>query len=58
MTNLERIKNMNAEELAHILGCEQCIFYHNRDCADHHAMDLCREGIEHWLESEVEDNGG
>ena len=55
MKQIDRIRNMNAEELAHILGCEQCIFYDKRDCADYHAMDLCLEGIEHWLESEVEE---
>ena len=55
MKNIDKIKQMNAEELAYILGCEQCIFHGKRDCADYHAIDLCHEGIEHWLESEVEE---
>lgn len=55
MKQIDRIRNMNAEELAHFLSCQQCIFYGKRDCEDIHSMDLCLEGIEHWLESEVEE---
>lgn len=50
MTNLEKIKTMNSEELANIMKypCRICI-YHNNGCG---LYSSCKEGIKGWLESE------
>lgn len=53
MTNLERIKNMNAEELALYFNAKKCYMCacQYKDCA---FID-CVDGIKEWLESEVEE---
>lgn len=51
MTNLEKIKNMNAEEMAKEIrrfDCDNC------PCVRNCNTD-CTESIQEWLESEVEE---
>lgn len=55
MTNLERIQNMNAEEMANILeDCKNhCVYWRSTfECI---GKNSCRDGILNWLESEVDD---
>lgn len=53
MTNLERIQNMNAEEMIEFLyQSESCAFCISDTC---HNAKNCKKGIEKWLESEVEE---
>lgn len=51
MTNLERIKNMSAEELAayfcKLTDCDHCYFYYT--------YGICYNEIKQWLEREVEE---
>lgn len=53
MTNLERIKQMNAEELAeflrHFVMCDYCTL----DCSNHKTD--CTIGFKVWLDSEVDE---
>lgn len=52
MTNLERIKNMTADELAELLGTKacKCCAYRSRQCG----YKRCKDGIKAWLEQEAE----
>lgn len=57
MTNIEKIKRMNSEELANFLSihespCEMCIF--NKDKNDCLAYG-CVEGIIDWLEQRAKE---
>ena len=53
MTNYERIKAMNIDELSNFLGsmeCDDyCIFGYREECSE--GLD-CQIGIRQWLESE------
>ncbi len=57
MTNLEKIKSMNTEEMAGFLAdacCRNCAFYDSESvikCIE--ANKTCAEGIKIWLESEA-----
>ena len=51
-TNLDRIREMPASELANLLGCACCSFYeHNCDCT----IESCLVGTIEWLNQEVKD---
>lgn len=57
MTNIERINNMTAEEMALFLtdiatieDCPQC------PAKSVCGIGLCDSGFEHWLESEVQED--
>lgn len=51
-TNLDRIREMPASELANLLGCDCCSFYkHNCDCT----IESCLTGTIEWLNREVKD---
>lgn len=55
MTNYEKIKAMDFDELANILqdNCGFCVcFPEPGRCSL-----PCKEGVKKWLESEAEDNG-
>ena len=60
MTNYDRIKAMNVEEMAETIknaveDCEKhCAFTKNGKCNSFGDVDVCAKGIELWLESEVE----
>lgn len=53
MKNIERIRQMNSEELAEFIGedCTCCV-YDDR-CVGYYFE--CKEGIKQWLEQEVEE---
>jgi hypothetical protein len=55
MTNLERIKQMNAEELAEVIlnSCDYCIHASNRHCCLDGTIS-CNKSVQAWLESEAE----
>lgn len=52
MTNFEKIKAMNIDEMADLLvgECRYCIFFKDNDCWEQD----CSIGHKQWLESEVE----
>lgn len=51
-TNLDRIREMPASELANLLGCACCSFYeHDCDCT----IESCLVGTIEWLNQEVEE---
>lgn len=56
MTNFERIKNMNADEIAELLDistvetCKMCSYKCEGACI---STKSCKSGIKLWLESEV-----
>lgn len=52
-TNLERIRQMTADELAELLGvnCKCCNLYENGICG----LGACKDGIKQWLEQESEE---
>lgn len=56
MTNLEKIRLLNAESIAKLIdlkySCEMCV------CGDKNCdlVDTCQEGILIWLNEEVKDN--
>lgn len=62
MTNLERIKNMDANEMTQFLfvhqfnKCSQCSYYNNICNGSYFDDKSCMSGIKLWLESEVSDN--
>ena len=53
MKQIDRIRKMNAEELAVVIlnSCDYCI-YNGRKCIEYYPS--CVDGIKAWLESEVE----
>ena len=54
MTNRDKINEMSNIELAKILdkiGCDFCTFRDKSSCSA-----KCIEGVEQWLESEVNEN--
>ena len=60
MTNLERIQNMNAEEMAKFMTyCGRCSFCHYKfkNCPPPSIVNGCEQGRIKWLESEVTKNG-
>jgi hypothetical protein len=57
MTNLERLKSLDAKDFANILdsnkiSCEYCL-YHKGKFSDKCSIVNCKQGIAEWLESEV-----
>ena len=53
MTNLDRIKNMTADEMAELLksaSCKSCAYRGHTRCS----FRPCEEGIKKWLEQEAE----
>ena len=52
MTNLDRIKNMTADELVELLNapCKSCAYREHTRCS----FRPCEEGIKKWLEQEAE----
>lgn len=58
MTNYEKIKAMDIDELAELLDsygtCGFCIYRERREECD---VQSCENGVKKWLESEAEDNG-
>ena len=62
MTNFERIKQMNVEEMALLLMKVNCAYdipcmWGISDCKYHHIDNNCAICFKKWLESEVDDNG-
>ena len=56
MKQIDRIRNMNAEELAELLSdCKNHCVYYNRSGACYGTEYKCKNGIHIWLESEVEE---
>lgn len=56
MTNLDRIKNMTADELAELLGtkaCKCCAYLSFAPCGLR--APACKEGIKKWLEQEAKE---
>ena len=59
MTNFEKIKSMNVEEIHSFLlehereNCKHCIYIDCDDCAREDCTD-CRIGLMQWLNSECE----
>lgn len=59
MTNFERIKVMDIEEMANMMlmlgDCEKyCAFTKDGSCDAHsHEIQECKNGVKQWLESEV-----
>ena len=51
MKNIEKIRNMSAEELAEFLENSRCCAYNDTDRCDNRS---CDEGIVKWLEQEAE----
>lgn len=53
MTNFEKIKAMDIDELAEFLdscgGCGLCIYRENEECK----VQSCENGVRKWLESET-----
>ena len=64
MTNFEKIKAMNIEEMAKkILGvidwdCQECPMFDKCDNGEYHFTDCfgCKDLIKIWLESEADEN--
>ena len=54
MTNIDRIKQMNAEEMAKRISftCWNCAYQSSKDECHRH---VCVEGIKAWLEQEAEE---
>ena len=52
MKNIEKIRNMSAEELAEFLENSRCCAYNDTDRCDNRS---CDEGIVKWLEQEAEE---
>ena len=52
ITNFEKIKAMNIDEMARCLGANSCNYcvYQQVNCDD---IKQCKDGIKLWLESEV-----
>ena len=51
MKNIEKIRNMSAEELAEFLENSRCCAYNDTDRCDNRS---CEQGIAAWLEQEAE----
>ena len=62
ITNYERIKNMNVEEMAKFIfwiknnSCDKCYCANEEQCICYEDDEVCFHGIAKWLNSEV-DNG-
>lgn len=57
MTNFEKIKNMDIDELAKLLNgrCSLCVFDTDGDeCAGMEKDAPCIDGVRKWLEQEAE----
>lgn len=60
MTNYDRIKQMNIDEMANFISndcdgvCGCCVFRRNIRCYEDE--DKCKFGIKEWLEQEIETN--
>lgn len=57
MTNLEKLKSLDAKDFANLLdsdkiSCEYCLYYGESD--DKCSIANCKQGIAEWLESECD----
>ena len=65
MTNADRIRSMNDEELPEFLtdinptNCQDCAFYHGWRCQpdrdDYSSFEKCKEGRKRWLKQPAEE---